>query len=91
MGVSLAEILMEIKNISALEGKAPPDVIESAETLMEDGCLSPVSARSEKKRSELGLPDLPKADPVDVQKLFKATGALEVLETNKAAAEEASE
>lgn len=91
MGVSLAEILMEIKNISALEGKAPPDVIESAETLMEDGCLSPVSARSEKKRSELGLPDLPKADPVDVQKLFKATGALEVLETNKAAAEDASE
>ncbi len=91
MGVSLAEILMEIKNISALEGKAPPDVIESAETLMEDGCLSPVSARSEKKRTELGLPDLPKADPADVQKLFKATGALEVLETNKAAAEEAAE
>ena len=91
MGVSLAEILMEIKNISAREGKAPPDVIESAETLMEDGCLSPVSVRSEKKRSELGLPDLPKADPADVQKLFKATGAVEVLEANKIAAEEAAE
>lgn len=87
MGVSLAEILMEIKNISALEGKAPPDVIDSAETLMEDGCLSPVSTRSEKKRSDLGLPDLPKADPADVQKLFKATGAVAVLEANKAAEE----
>jgi heterodisulfide reductase subunit C len=91
MGVSLAEILMEIKNISAREGKAPLDVIESAEALMEDGCLSPISGRSEKKRAELGLPELPKANPVDVQKLFKATGAAEVLEANKAAVEEAAE
>jgi heterodisulfide reductase subunit C len=91
MGVSLAEILMEIKNISAREGKAPLDVIESAETLMDDGCLSPVSGRSEKKRTELGLPDLPKADHADVQMLFKATGALEVLEVNKAAQEETAE
>ena len=91
MGVSLAEILMEIKNISAREGKAPPDVIESAETLMEDGCLSPISARSEKIRTELGLPDLPKANPAHVQKIFKATGAVEVLEANKAAVEETAE
>ena len=90
MGVSLAEILMEIKNISAREGNAPPDVIDSAEALMEDGCLSPVSARSEKKRTELGLPDLPKVDPADVQKLFKATGAADVLEINKAVVEEAA-
>jgi heterodisulfide reductase subunit C len=91
MGVSLAEILMEIKNISAREGKAPPDVIESADTLMEDGCLSPISIRSEKKRTEFGLPNLPKVDPADVQKLFKATGADEVLAAIKAAQEEASE
>lgn len=91
MGVSLAEILMEIKNISANEGKAPPDVIESAETLAEDGCLSPISSRSEKKRVELGLPDLPKADPKDVEKLFIATGAAEVLAVNKAAQEAAEE
>jgi len=91
MGVSLAEILMEIKNISAREGKAPPDVIESAEMLMEDGCLAPITGRSEKKRTELGLPDLPKVNPADVQKLFKATGAGAVLEANKAAVEEVTE
>lgn len=91
MGVSLAEILMEIKNISAREGKAPPDVIESAASLMQDGCLSPISNRSEKIRSELGLPDLPRANPADVVKLFKATGAEEVLEINRAEQEEASE
>jgi len=91
MGVSLAEILMEIKNISAREGKAPPDVIESAQSLMQNGCLSPISSRSEKIRAELGLPDLPKADLSDVLKLFKATGAVEILEANKTGQEEASE
>jgi len=91
MGVSLAEILMEIKNISAREGKAPPDVIESAEALMDDGCLSPISARSEKIRTELGLPALPKVNPVHVKKIFKAAGAVEVLEAYKAAVEETVE
>ncbi len=91
MGVSLAEILMEIKNISAREGKAPPDVIESAQSLMNDGCLSPISSRSEKIRAELGLPELPRADPSVVLKLFKATGAVEILEANRARQEETSE
>jgi heterodisulfide reductase subunit C len=91
MGVSLAEILMGIKNISAREGKAPPDVIESAESLMADGCQSPISSRSEKQREDLGLPKLPRANPEDVQRLFRATGAAEVLELNRKAAEEASD
>jgi heterodisulfide reductase subunit C len=91
MGVSLAEILMVIKNISAKEGKAPPDVIESAESLMANGCQSPISSRSEKQREDLGLPKLPRADPADVQMLFRATGAAEVLEINKKAIEEASD
>jgi heterodisulfide reductase subunit C len=90
MGVSLAEILLGIKNIAAQEGKAPAEFVQTAETLQDDGCLSPISSRSEKKRVELGLPDLPKPDPADVQKLFQATGATKVLETNKAALEEAS-
>ncbi|MFW9787070.1 MAG: 4Fe-4S dicluster domain-containing protein [Candidatus Thorarchaeota archaeon] len=91
MGVSLAEILLGIKNIAAREGRAPPDFVQTAETLVDDGCLSPISSRSEKKRAELGLPDLPRPDPAEVRKLFEATGAAEVLEINKAALEEASE
>ncbi|MHA1964993.1 MAG: 4Fe-4S dicluster domain-containing protein [Candidatus Thorarchaeota archaeon] len=91
MGVSLAEILLGIKNIAAREGKAPVEYVQTAETLVDDGCLSPISSRSEKKRVELGLPDLPRPDPADVQKLFQATGAADVLEINKAAMEEASE
>lgn len=91
MGVSLAEILLGIKNIAAKEGKAPADFVQTAETLADDGCLSPISSRSEKKRGELGLPDLPRPNPADVQKMFEATGAADVLEINKAAMEEASE
>lgn len=91
MGVSLAEILMGIKNVSAKEGKAPPDVIEAAEALYARGCLSPVSNRAEKKREELDLPQLPQPDPEQVKMIFDATGAFEVLETNRAAAKEESE
>ncbi|MFW9810158.1 MAG: 4Fe-4S dicluster domain-containing protein [Candidatus Thorarchaeota archaeon] len=91
MGVSLAEILMGIKNISANEGKAPPDVVESAEALYTRGCLSPVSNRAEKKRDDLGLPHLPEPDPEQVKLIFDATGALEVLEVNRAAVKEEPE
>ena len=87
MGVSLAEILMTIKNISAREGKAPPDVIESAYSLVSTGCLTPVSGRVEKTRKDLGLPELPKPDINHVQKIFELTGALEVLQANKSSEE----
>lgn len=91
MGVSLAEILMGIKNMSAQAGRAPPDVVDSAEALYTRGCLSPVSNRAEKKREDLGLPQLPEPDPEQVKLIFDATGALEVLEANRAAAKEESE
>lgn len=91
MGVSLADILMGIKNISSKEGKAPADFIESAEALLARGCLSPQSNRSDKKRSELGLPDLPQPDSEQVKVIFKATGAYDVLETNRAAVKEEAE
>lgn len=91
MGVSLAEILMGIKNISAREGKAPPDVVESAEALYARGCLSPVSNRSDKKRDDLGLPQLPQPDLEQVKLIFESTGAYDVLKANRAAVEEKAE
>jgi heterodisulfide reductase subunit C len=87
MDVSLAEILMTIKNISALEGKAPPDVIESAYALLSSGCLTPISSRVEKTRKDLGLPELPKPDIDDVQKIFEQTGAMNALQANKTSEE----
>jgi len=91
MGVSLAEILMGIKNISSKEGKAPPDYVESGEALLAKGSLSPTSNRSDKKRVALGLPDLPQPDLEQVKLIFKATGAYDVLEANRAAVKEEAE
>jgi heterodisulfide reductase subunit C len=91
MGVSLAEILMGIKNISSKDGKAPPDYVESGEALLARGCLSPTSNRSDKKRLELGLPDLPQPDLEQVRTIFEATGAYEVLEANRKAVKEEAE
>ena len=81
MDVSLAEILMTIKNISARAGKAPPDVIESARLLFDTGCLVPFSSRGEKIRNDLGLPELPRPDSDHIQKILELTGALEVMHT----------
>jgi len=88
MGVSLAEILIGIKNISSREGKVPKDFLESGEALLAKGCLSPQSNRSDKKRVELGLPDLPQPDLNQVKLIFEATGAYEVLEKNRIAVKE---
>ena len=91
MGVSLADILIGIKNISSKEGKAPVDFIESAEALLARGSLSPQSKRSDKKRLELGLPDLPQPDIEQVKVIFEATGAYSVLEANRATVKEDAE
>ena len=87
MGVSLAEILMTIKNISAKAGKAPPDVIESVQSFLNDGCIIPFSNRIEKTRRELHLPKLPKPSLDHIQKIIEATGAMDVIEVNKAVEE----
>ncbi|MFX1481670.1 MAG: 4Fe-4S dicluster domain-containing protein [Promethearchaeota archaeon] len=91
MGVSLAEILIGIKNISSREGKAPPDFVESAEALLARGCLSPMSNRSDKKRVDLGLPNLPQPNLDHIRKIFEATGAYEVLESNRTVVREEAE
>ncbi len=75
MGVALCEILMDIKNLSSHDGKVPPNIIEMMDVIRFTGKVSQSSARTEKKRMELGLPDLPKPNVEEVQKIFELTGA----------------
>jgi len=82
MGISLAGILIELKNISAAEGTAPLSIVQAVESLFTTGIIAPGSTGADRKRSELGLPELPKPDPEHIEKLFRATGAMDILEKN---------
>lgn len=79
MGVALSEILMNIKNLSSQTGKVPPNIAVMMDTIRFTGKVSQASKRTDKKRKELGLPDLPKPDIDEVQKIFELTGASERL------------
>lgn len=89
MGISLANILVELKNISAAEGTAPPSIVQAVQSLFTTGRIAPGSTGFDRKRSQLGLPELPKPDPKHIEKLFRATGAMEILEKNLAKEESA--
>jgi len=79
MGVALSEILIDIKNLSSQTGKVPPGIIEMMDVIRFTGKVSQASARTDKKRKELGLPDLPKPDIDEVKKIFELTGAADRL------------
>ena len=79
MGVALCEILMDIKNLSSHDGKVPPAVIEMLDVIRYTGKVSQASARTDRKRKELGLPELPKPDVNEVQRIFELTGAADRL------------
>ncbi len=79
MEVALSEILIDIKNLSANDGKVPPSIIEMMDVIRFTGKVSHASKRTEKKRRELGLPELPKPDVDEVQTIFEMTGALDRL------------
>lgn len=89
MGISLANILVELKNISAAEGTAPPSIVQAVESLFTTGRIAPASTGFDRKRSQLGLPELPKPDPKHIERLFRATGAMKILEKNLAKEESA--
>ena len=84
MGISLADILIELKNISAAEGTAPPSIVQAVESLFTTGIIAPGSTGVDRKRSQLELPKLPKPDSEHIERLFRATGAMEILEKNLA-------
>jgi len=79
MGVALSEILMDIKNLSAHDGKVPASIVEMMDVIRYTGKVSQASTSSKRKREELGLPDLPAPDVEEVQKIFELTGAIDRL------------
>jgi hypothetical protein len=79
MGVALSEILMDIKNLSAHDGKVPASIVEMMDVIRYTGKVSQASSSSKRKREELGLPELPAPDVEEVQKILELTGAIDRL------------
>ena len=75
MGVALCDILLMIKNLSAHDGKVPSTIVELMDVIRFTGKVSMASKRTEKKRIELGLPELPKPNVEEIQTIFELTGA----------------
>ncbi|MHA2072196.1 MAG: 4Fe-4S dicluster domain-containing protein [Candidatus Thorarchaeota archaeon] len=84
MGVSLADILIELKNLSAAEGNAPISIVKAVESFFTIGAIAPGTTGVDRKRNKLGLPEIPKPDPRLIKTLFERTGAMEILEKNLA-------
>jgi hypothetical protein len=84
MGVSLTDILIELKNLSAAEGNAPFSIVKAVESFFTIGAIAPGTTGVDRKRDKLGLPDIPKPDPEQIKILFEGTGAMEILEKNLA-------
>ncbi|MHA1933913.1 MAG: 4Fe-4S dicluster domain-containing protein [Candidatus Thorarchaeota archaeon] len=79
MGVSLAHILLRIKGISSRHGDAPRSVQEIMDSIQSSGIVGQTSGRAEKKRKELGLPDLPRPEIEEIQTILNETSATRIL------------
>jgi len=71
--VELTEIFIILKNMSVQRGEAPEHYTMQASTVLETGKAIPMQSAIERRRGQLGLPDVMAPDVEEVQKLLKAT------------------
>lgn len=76
--VEVAEVIFALRNLAIREGKIPKLYEEFANNLVTSGRLAPISKFLEKKRVEYGLPPIKPAGIEAVNKIFSATGFLEL-------------
>jgi len=79
-GVEVASVLRTLRNMAVAEGFIPEAYKALASTVLETGYAYKITGLRLKKREELGLPSLPKANLEDTVKLAKITKFLKVAE-----------
>ncbi len=77
--VELTEIFTLLKNKSVERGEAPAHYTGQASTVLEHGKAIPMQPAIERRRGQLGLPEIMAPDVPEVQKLLKATKLAEKL------------
>lgn len=82
-GIDIGHVITEIKNLAVRLKNAPPGIVAEMEAILNTGTTAAISQSILKRREKLSLPELPKADLDEVQKLLKVTGVVESLNQMK--------
>ncbi|WP_455139549.1 4Fe-4S dicluster domain-containing protein [Candidatus Hodarchaeum mangrovi] len=76
-GIDIGHVITEIKNLAVKMNNVPPGIIAEMKSIVETGFTAAISQSILNKREKLGLPELPKADHNEVQKLLEVTGVID--------------
>lgn len=82
-GVEISSVLRALRHLAVKEGYMPPLFKELGTAILQTGYAFKIPELRIKKRGDVGLPPLPKANTEDIAKLFNATGFSKLLETSK--------
>lgn len=78
-GVSLAHLLVRIKNISTKQGGAPESLVEVVQSILSQGIITQASDLN-KVRDKFELPHLELPNSDHIRTILEETGVIEVLE-----------
>jgi heterodisulfide reductase subunit C len=77
--VELTEIFTILKNLSIERGEGPEYYTTQASTILEHGKAIPMQSAIERRRQQLGLPEILSPDVKEVKKILEATKLAEKL------------
>jgi len=81
--VEVASVLRVLRNLAVKKGQMPRIFTELASNIYETGYVYKIPEMRLRKRSELGLPPLPKASLDKVDKLIELAGARKLLKSKE--------
>ncbi len=77
-GVQVSEILVLLRNIATELGNIPEHLYAEVSALLEYGLINPGSGAIQRRRGQLGLPEVPKPKVENVIKVAEETGFIKV-------------
>ena len=78
-GIDIGHVITELKNLAVKMNNVSPGIIAEMKAILETGSTAAISQSILKKREKLGLPEIPKADIDEIQKLLEVTGVTDQL------------
>jgi heterodisulfide reductase subunit C len=77
-GVKVSEILILLRNLATEQGAYPQHLNAEVSTLLDTGLINPGGGPIQRRRQQLGLPDVPKPVVENVRKVAEATGFIKL-------------